>query len=60
MYKLCWTQNSETKKKCYPSMKHIIDVMSHCVWSGEWVENKKGERLDIDLEEVCCQNLSFF
>lgn len=60
MFRLCWKQDAEIKKRQFNSMEDIFNMMSNCIWSGEWVETKTGERVSVNWEEICHHNLSLF
>ena len=49
-FKLCWVENSEVKTKNFANLEEIISLMSLCLWSGEWIENSKGEKLESSLQ----------
>lgn len=37
----------------FESLESLIDTMSKCKYNGEWVTDSKGNRIDIDLREIC-------
>lgn len=60
-YKLCWiSKNQEKKAKNFKTLEDIKRLMSHCIHSGEWVEDTKGKKVEMSWKEICFQNLSLF
>jgi len=64
MFKLCWISNSWTTPErfrgitsCtkFDSLEQLKMVMSKCLYNGEWVEDDKGNKLDINLREICAK-----
>jgi hypothetical protein len=39
----------------FDSIDKLKETMSNCIYNGEWVTDSKGNRLDVDLQEVCLQ-----
>lgn len=37
----------------FESLESLIGTMSKCTYNGEWVTDSKGNRIDIDLREIC-------
>lgn len=60
MFKLCWMNAGKKKMKKYKSLDKIYSLMTECIHSGEWIEDAKGDRLDIPLGDMCAQNLTLF
>ena len=66
MYRLCWIPKGWNTPDmfrgithCMPfdSLEQLKEVMSRCFYNGEWVEDSKGNKLDIDLKEICFQKI---
>lgn len=60
MFKLCWIKKSDWSGDggytCYTehnNVEEIIKIMSRHIYNGEWIEDNKGNKLDINLREVC-------
>ena len=62
MYRLCWISKGWDTAKIFRDVPHcytfdtiedLKKVMGKCTYDGEWVEDGKGNILDIDLREVC-------
>ncbi|MFS1518763.1 hypothetical protein V1503_20200 [Bacillus sp. SCS-151] len=62
MYKLCWVPTDWNTPEQYRGIPHaatfesldrLIKVMRNCTYSGEWVEDSKGNRININLKEIC-------
>jgi hypothetical protein len=62
MVKLCWIPNGWNTPEMFRGVPHaakfhsldeLKKVMSKCTYNGEWVEDDKGNRIDIDLREIC-------
>lgn len=37
----------------FKNLEELKKVMSKCIKNGEWIEDEKGNKLDIDLREIC-------
>lgn len=59
MFKLCWIKKDSWGETggygcCtkHDTIEDIIKIMSKCIYNGEWIEDKNGNKLDIDLSKV--------
>jgi hypothetical protein len=62
MVRLCWIPTGWNTPEMFRGLPHstefssleeLIKVMSKCIYNGEWVEDSQGNRVDINLEEIC-------
>lgn len=37
----------------FSTLDELIKVMSNCTYNGEWVEDEKGNKLNVNLKEIC-------
>lgn len=62
MYRLCWEKKSSwnqtggyTECVVFNSIEEIINTMKSCYYRGEWVEDMKGNRIDINLMSIAAK-----
>jgi len=62
--RLCYIPTSWDTPKHSRGIKHstefdtlddLIKVMSKCIYNGEWVEDEKGNKLEVDFKNICVQ-----
>ncbi|MFO1442856.1 hypothetical protein KDN24_06460 [Bacillus sp. Bva_UNVM-123] len=62
MYRLCWIPTGWNTPERFRGVPHsttfetleqLENVMKKCIFNGEWVEDEKGNKIDIDLREIC-------
>lgn len=39
----------------FNTLEDLIKVMSKCIYNGEWVEDEKGNKLDVDFKNICAK-----
>lgn len=62
MVRLCWIPTGWNTPEMFRGIPHgttfknldeLKKVMSKCIYNGEWVEDERGNKLDINLREIC-------
>ncbi|WP_211344095.1 hypothetical protein [Robertmurraya siralis] len=62
MYRLCWIPTGWNTPEMYRGVPHAANfktledlkrVMRNCIYNGERIEDKNGNKIDIDLIEIC-------
>lgn len=61
MVRLCWI-SKKTWSNSIGGVPHVVnflsldelkETMKSCLYNGEWVEDDKGNRIDINLKDIC-------
>jgi hypothetical protein len=62
MYRLCWIPTGWSTPEMFRGVPHsatfktlddLKKTMGKCIYNGEWVEDDKGHKVDIDLRTIC-------
>lgn len=54
--KLCWKSDGITKCVKFKTISEIEKVMSAHLYNWEWIEDAKGQKLDIDVRNMCARS----
>jgi hypothetical protein len=66
MYRLCYiptgwntpeSQRGIKHSSKFDSLEALKTTMSKCIYNGEWVEDKNGNKVDINLRYICSKEI---
>jgi hypothetical protein len=66
MYRLCWIPTGWNTPEKYRGIKHsskfdtlddLKNTMSKCIYNGEWVEDENGNKVEVDLKNICFKEI---